>query len=77
MLIFGYGSLIYKHNFKFVSKKVCYTPDYVRRFYQSSTDHREVESYPGRVVTLIKTTDLHLFNETEPTSSKCFGLVSK
>lgn len=51
--IFGYGSLIYKPPPHFDRSVPGYITGHVRRFWQSSNDHRGTPEAPGRVVTLL------------------------
>ncbi|CAO1405309.1 unnamed protein product [Diamesa tonsa] len=56
--IFGYGSLIWKNNdFKFELKEPGFIKNYERKFFQNSIDHRGTLENPGRVVTLVQSSD--------------------
>lgn len=77
--IFGYGSLIYKPPDNFDRAVPGYIVNHIRRFWQSSNDHRGTPEAPGRVVTLIKrdfydalpTPDHH----PEPPGNKVWGIA--
>ncbi|AFR97707.1 hypothetical protein C343_05854 [Cryptococcus neoformans C23] len=52
--VFGYGSLIFKPPPHTVEQRSGYVKGVVRRFAQSSIDHRGTPEHPGRVVTVVE-----------------------
>ncbi|XP_064183366.1 glutathione-specific gamma-glutamylcyclotransferase 1-like [Anguilla rostrata] len=55
--IFGYGSLVWKPDFKFKMSEIGYIQGYKRRFWHGDNFHRGNKDMPGRVVTLVEDKD--------------------
>jgi cation transport regulator ChaC len=53
LVVFGYGSLLFRPGFEYRERRPASAPGFVRSFRQSSPDHRGTPEQPGRVVTLI------------------------
>lgn len=52
--LFGYGSLIYRADFPWLTRERATLHGWIRRFWQGSHDHRGTPEAPGRVVTLLR-----------------------
>ncbi|KAF9441677.1 ChaC-like protein [Macrolepiota fuliginosa MF-IS2] len=64
-VVFGYGSLIFKPPPHVIEQVPGFLKGYVRRFAQSSHDHRGTPENPGRVVTLVHKEEWDKFSEQD------------
>lgn len=51
--VFGYGSLLWNPGFVYTQVRKVWLPDWSRRLWQGSTDHRGTPEFPGLVCTLV------------------------
>ncbi|MBS2040693.1 gamma-glutamylcyclotransferase [bacterium] len=51
--VFGYGSLLWNPGFEYTQVRKVWLPDWSRRLWQGSTDHRGTPDFPGLVCTLV------------------------
>lgn len=65
--LFAYGSLIWRPEAAFSTPRKCRALGVLRRFWMQSIDHRGTPSYPGRVCSLI--------SSSQSESSSCEGLL--
>jgi len=64
VFVFGYGSLIWRPGFSYTRKFNAYVKGFKRRFWQRSCDHRGTVDSPGRVVTIVPTSE---YESLQPT----------
>ncbi|KAF2187621.1 ChaC-like protein [Zopfia rhizophila CBS 207.26] len=71
--LFGYGSLIWKPPPHYDQRVPGYIEGYVRRFWQTSEDHRGTPEAPGRVVTLIDRAHWETLMDHHESTEKVWG----
>ena len=74
-MIFAYGSIMWKPQFKYTSRQAAYVNGYVRRFWQSSDDHRGTPSLPGKVACLIRAEEAHYHERNNLHHEKVWGYM--
>jgi cation transport protein ChaC len=57
LAIFAYGSLLFRPGFAYLERQRAAAHGYSRSFSQASPDHRGTPAQPGRVVTLVASTE--------------------
>lgn len=62
--IFGYGSIIWRPCFPFVSRRVAYVRGFVRRFWQTSDDHRGTCELPGVVCCILPVEETRKYEDS-------------
>ncbi|KAJ1554218.1 Cation transport regulator-like protein 2 [Nowakowskiella sp. JEL0078] len=81
MIVFGYGSLVWKIDFPYTYFVPVYCKGFARRFWQDSTDHRGTVESPGRVVSLFSYEDWLPYSNSDPFTltkdSICWGIAIK
>ena len=72
--LFGYGSLVWRPDLHFDESREGYISGFVRRFWQSSPDHRGTPKSPGRVCTLVPILPSAKIQPTPSTAERLWGL---
>ena len=74
-LLFGYGSLIWRPSFPFVSRTPTYVRGFTRRFWQTSDDHRGTCERPGIVCCVLPVAESSKFEESSNAAQSCVNGV--
>lgn len=74
-LIFAYGSLMWRPSFTYKARQSAYVCGYIRRFWQTSDDHRGTKDFPGRVACLLRAEDVANHEPSSSNDDKVWGCM--
>ena len=74
-LIFAYGSLMWRPSFDYKARQAAYVCGYVRRFWQTSDDHRGTAELPGRVACLLRAEDVAIHEPLTVDDDRVWGYM--